>query len=192
MLTDQQLDNDFARVNRVEPSPSLQTALHVVDQTEGDAAALKFIASTPSWHATEVVLTYELATGAVPTLQQEAGWTDYLDNGGTLQSMVDAFVKSDAFAQHFGVWPDITNPEAPAGAVVADQVVFIATGQHATAEQTSVWAGESVDVLIADFVQNDTYVNRTEPHVVAYFDDSLATYNGIVGSHYDSGDLFSV
>ena len=214
MLTEQELANDYARINRVQPAGDKLDSTSLIDSGHGDAAALNVLATPDdlgaliqtaspnnpaiyfqgmaSEHATDVVLDISLLTGAVPTLQQEAGWTFFLNNGGSEQAMIDAFVQSHAFAQHFGIFPDVINPSAPAALATVNQVIFIATGHNATMAQDNAWVGQPTDSLIEAFAHNETYHAIAEPHVANYFADSIDSYNGVIGAHYAAGDLLSV
>ncbi len=69
----------------------------------------------------------ELATGKPPTAAQLDGWTAYENTGGSLQSIVEAFVASTMFANKYNNGTSI-NPDAPISATVAQEIIENALG----------------------------------------------------------------
>jgi hypothetical protein len=72
------------------------------------------------YHPTNQII--ELATGGPPTASQLAGWEAYQQAGGSLSSVVTAFVASTAFANMYNDGASIS-PDAPITAPIAEAII---------------------------------------------------------------------
>ncbi len=100
----------------------------------------------------------ELATGKPPTAAQLDGWTAYENTGGSLQSIVEAFVASTMFANKYNNGTSI-NPDAPISATVAQEIIENALGAMPATAHVSSWVatGLSVAQVFQDFALGDQY-----------------------------------
>jgi hypothetical protein len=100
----------------------------------------------------------ELATGIPPTAAQVTGWEAYENSGGSVQSMVDAFVASTMFANKYNVGAPV-NPDATAGFTLTSAIMQSALGVAPTEPQVNAWLGTGLSTadLFQAFALGDQY-----------------------------------
>lgn len=208
MLTSQQLSDAFAHENLHTPSFAQLVTMNSVESSNGDAAAIQLIATeqnAPNHNSglleqipEQVLQIIQEATGHVATYAQLSGWTAYVQGGGSLASMSDAFVASDMFANLYNGGVNVDPHSAP---ITAGVLTGIIEASHAGANsdgtpsqaQIDGWIGTglAVDVVFSSFAIGDQYTTFVQPHAINYFED--VAFNYLVGSPaYPSGDLLTI
>jgi hypothetical protein len=193
--TQDQMNSAWEFINQETPSEAQQLTMAAIDSSDGDSGFVTQMATDTyssglaAINETDVVKTYELSFGAVPTATQLNAWTAGLQNNTfAVTDMTNAFTGSDGFAAHYGLSGD-QSPTETTGSALADAIIFNATGAHGTMAQDTAWGGQELAVTVAAWSVSDTARPHYDSFVETYNADAIL--NQIVGSPaYPSGDLF--
>jgi hypothetical protein len=108
----------------------------------------------------------ELATGSPANAAQITGWTAYENSGGSLQSIVDAFVASTMFAQKYNGGIPV-DPESPISATIAHDIIQNALEVAPGSQQLSSWldTGLNTAEVFQDFALGDQFSSTLSSQV---------------------------
>lgn len=195
----------YVRVDRVSPSFATSVFMAGDDAANGDAHVINLMAKEvdtngglASHNAYEIVREIQLALGTAPTLTQEVNWTAYLNGGGTLQSVDDAFVGSDAFAARMNNGVTVDPHTVVTSTIMANMIQAAHAGANSdgTASQAQIdaWVGTglNVDQVFHNFAQGDQFTAAIQDHAVVYMTGNINNYLDSVNHVYPSGDIFAM
>jgi hypothetical protein len=115
----------------------------------------------------EIAQVIELATGHLPAAAQLNGWAAYENQGGSVESMSEAFVASTMFGNRYnsGV---LVNPDAPITFDLAQQIIENALGIAPTSAHVQTWVdtGFSVAQVFQDFALGDQFTSTVGSQVL--------------------------
>jgi hypothetical protein len=160
----------------------------------GDAAVISGIVNSPASMSSDyaVVQIIEFVQGSVPTAAQLQGWAAYVEAGGALTSVVNAFAGSTNFQNNFNNG-NAVNVNAPVNATIAANIIFNALGTIPSLTQINAWVAThiSVSAMVAEFALGDQYSARTAPFVQNYLTHIALEAAGLPGAVAPSGSLFA-
>ena len=140
-----------------------------------------------------IVRIIEFVSGVVPNAAQLQGWASYLESGGSLTSVVNAFASGSTFQNVFNNGNPV-NVNAPPSFTVMYNLIVHALGTTPTTQQVNTWlaTGLSTSQLLAQFANGDQYSARTDTFVQNYLTHIAAGAAGIPGATPPVGSLFAV
>ena len=184
----------LAILDRLPTSAELNiwTAL---DATSGDNAVYQgIVQSAPVLNADyPIVQIIQLVQGSVPTLAQLQGWVNYVNGGGSLTSVVDAFSASTTFIDNFNSGVPF-DPKAPVTTQIMTNILLQVNGTPPLPSTVQTWVntGLSTDAIMVEFALGDQWAAKTQTFIQNYLTHIAVTAAGPSGAAAPSGALFGV
>jgi hypothetical protein len=177
------------------PNATQTAAWLALDAAQGDGAVISDIVTSPASHQFDyaIVQIIQFVQGTVPNAFQLQNWVSYLESGGSLTSVVDAFAKGTVFQNNFNNG-NAFNVDAPVTFTIAQNIIEAALGTIPSQSHVQDWVntGISTAQMLAQFALGDQYSAKTATFVQNYLTHIAAAAAGIPGAVAPSGSLFGV
>jgi hypothetical protein len=177
------------------PDAAQLAAWEALDATQGDAAVISGIVTSPASMEYDyaIVQILQFVQGVVPTAFQLQNWVSYLESGGSITSVVTAFAEGTVFQNNFNGGNPV-NVSAPVTATIAYNIIAAALGTVPSMTDVNGWVatGISTAQMLGEFALGDQYSARTASFVENYLTHIAAQAAGVPGAAAPSGSLFTV